>query len=156
MTPLSVIRCSTWVRLVNSRSMRWLSASTSARKCWMPRAAAASMIAQQDRPEASLLPAVLDHECQLRGRRLVRGLVAAHPDQLYPRHRLVLRHQGQPPHVVHVGEEVIPVGGQVAHDGEESLVGAVPAQTLVEIHQPRLVIRPDRAETDAGLHAGIK
>src|SRR5712692_8070286 len=60
-------------------------------------------IAEQRGADASILPAVLNDEGDLRRVLPVGGLVARHRDQLA---RLLLHDQRQPPAIVHVGQKV--------------------------------------------------
>jgi hypothetical protein len=111
-------------------------------------------LVEQDAAEPQALPAVLHDEGDLGDSGLARRLVAPDADQC----RLFVRalgHQRQPLAVVHVGEEVRPVGRKPPHDGEEPLVRGVTAQPVVEGNETRLVVGADRAQPHDGAIAEL-
>ena len=108
----------------------------------------AEQIAQQDRPQALVLPAVLNDERDLRRVRAGRHVIARHGHQLEASRRLDLGHERQPLDVVHVGEHLRPVGRQPLHHGEETLIRRMLAEACMKGDQPLGVRGTDRPDED--------
>jgi hypothetical protein len=102
-------------------------------------------IGEEDGAEPPVLPAVLNDERELSRIVPIGRLVPRHGDEFF---RLVLDDQGEPPTIVHVGEEVSPVRRQSLHQGEEALVCGLAAQPLVEFHESGSVLRPDGSDRE--------
>src|SRR5438876_9943334 len=97
--------------------------------------ARANDVVEQHVAQALPLVTVREDESDLGGRLTIRRLKTPDSDELDARHGLALGDEGQATPVVHVGEEVDPVGRYLPHHREEALVGRAPREALVERDQ---------------------